>query len=403
MQEIKRLEEDTKSVYSRKSHRSRTSTKSGSSKKSCRETPITCRAKRAALQEKLRFSSVIAEQENKLEQLKIRKELEEITAQEAVYQRAMDEENELDEEQEPLLPTALHNPIDAFLNTKEEAALTSTPEAPILTSSTQQTSVANDVMVTSSPPTPLLGPHSQLASPTLTSTPEAPILTSSTQQTSVPNDVIVTSSLPTPFLGPHSHSAFPTSQSTPPQAPPVPSVQEPQRTVHPFSPVYTKTSFSIGDQNPPIIPTAFAAQPGYHPPTPKGFCGNAPAFIPSPATPHLLVPQSYFAQLTDALANISQLQRLPQATPDVFEGNDLDKTKFFLWENAFESLIDSAPVTARQKLHLLYQYLDGKAKRVVEQLQYLVQDPESAYQEARKILKERFGNPAIISTTFEKS
>ena len=38
----------------------------------------------------------------------------------------------------------------------------------------------------------------------------------------------------------------------------------------------------------------------------------------------------------------------------------------------------------------------------MEQLHYLVQDPEGAYQEARKILKERFGNPAIISTNFEK-
>jgi len=47
--------------------------------------------------------------------------------------------------------------------------------------------------------------------------------------------------------------------------------------------------------------------------------------------------------------------------------------------------------------------LDGKAKRVVEQLQYLVQDPEGAYQEARKILKERLGNPTIISTNFEKN
>jgi len=63
MQEIKRLEDDTKSVYSRKSHRSRTSTKSGSSKSSCRETLITCRARRAALQDKLKFSTVIAEQE----------------------------------------------------------------------------------------------------------------------------------------------------------------------------------------------------------------------------------------------------------------------------------------------------------------------------------------------------
>ena len=73
-----------------------------------------------------------------------------------------------------------------------------------------------------------------------------------------------------------------------------------------------------------------------------------------------------------------------------------------LWENAFDSLFDFAPVTASQKLHLLYQYLGGKAKKVVEQLQYLVENPEGAYQEARRILQERFGNPAIISTDFEK-
>ena len=111
--------------------------------------------------------------------------------------------------------------------------------------------------------------------------------------------------------------------------------------------------------------------------------------------------QSYSVQLSDALAKISQLHRLPQTTPDVFKGDNHDMTKFLLWEKAFESRIDAAPVTARQKLHLLDQHLGGKAKRVVEQLQYLVQDPEGAYQEARKILKERFGNPAIISTMFQ--
>ena len=73
-----------------------------------------------------------------------------------------------------------------------------------------------------------------------------------------------------------------------------------------------------------------------------------------------------------------------------------------MWENAFGSLIDSAPVTAEQKLHFLYQYVGGKAKKVVEQLQYLVENLEGAYREARKILKERFGNPAIIGADFEK-
>jgi len=136
VQEIKRLEEDSKSIYSRKSSRSRTSTKSGSSKSLSRETLIACQAKKAALKEKLKFSPVIAEQESKLEQLRIQKELEEIAAQEAVYKKAIDEENQLDDEQQPLLPTTLHDPIGAFLNYHEEAGLTSTPEAPILTSCT---------------------------------------------------------------------------------------------------------------------------------------------------------------------------------------------------------------------------------------------------------------------------
>ena len=99
MQEIKRLEDDVKSVYSRRSQRSRTSIKSGSSRSSYREAILACRAKRAALQEKLKFSSVIAEQENKLKQLKIQKELVGIAAQEAVYKTVLGEENELNDEQ----------------------------------------------------------------------------------------------------------------------------------------------------------------------------------------------------------------------------------------------------------------------------------------------------------------
>ena len=114
------------------------------------------------------------------------------------------------------------------------------------------------------------------------------------------------------------------------------------------------------------------------------------------------VSENYTAQITDVLTKITQFQRLPQATSSVFEGSDSDKTKFFLSANAFDSLIDSAPVTAKQKLHLLYQYLGGKAKKVVEQLQYLVENPEGAYREARRILKKHFSNPAIICAHFEK-
>lgn len=96
-----------------------------------------------------------------------------------------------------------------------------------------------------------------------------------------------------------------------------------------------------------------------------------------------------------------QLQRLPQAKPDVFTGDETD-TRFFIWETAFDALIDSAPISSQQKLYLLYQHLGGKAKKVVEQLQYMVSaSPKVAYNEARKKLKSCFGRPAIIAVDFE--
>ena len=192
--------------------------------------------------------------------------MSEISAQEAVYKRVMDEENELDEEQWPLLPTTPQNPIAAFFNSKEEAGLTSTPEAPILTSSSKQTSEANDVLLTSSPPTPIVEQHFQ--------------------------------------------TAFPTSQSTSPQALPVPSDQESQRIVHPFSPVYTKTSFSIGGQNPPIVQTARA---------PLSY--NKELLRECSSLHSVTCNTPRFSDLrTDALAKINQMQQPLHATPDVFEG-----------------------------------------------------------------------------------
>lgn len=102
-------------------------------------------------------------------------------------------------------------------------------------------------------------------------------------------------------------------------------------------------------------------------------------------------------QITEALAKVTQLQRLPQAVPDVFTGEEKDKTRFFLRETAFNALIDSAPVTPQQKLHLLFQRLGGRAKKVVKQLQFMSSDPERAYTEARKKLKKRFGHSAILN------
>ena len=129
---------------------------------------------------------------------------------------------------------------------------------------------------------------------------------------------------------------------------------------------------------------------------------------PSPYTEHLnhsgnqAHPNSdNICQIAEVLAKVTQFQRLPEAKPDIFTGEETD-TRFFTCETAFDALIDSAPVSAQQKVYLLFQRLDGKAKEVVEQLQYMVgASPKIAYNEARKKLKQRFGRSAIVATDFE--
>ena len=360
IQQVQTIEEDKRSVSSRKSHHSQSSRSSTSkqSRSSCKETLIDFRAKRAALEEALKFAAAIAEQENKLQQLRMKKELGEIAAQEAVYEEAVNSESQLYDEQPPLLPTTQHDVVSAFLEIDNVAGLTSTPGATNPTLFNQGTCPADIALATSPPAITPTESQFQVEPPAF-------------------------------FSVNHTTPAVPT--------------QEPSQIFISASPIdhtVTTCSFSGGGQVPPVFPSSCTEPSGRHPP--RGFCGNTPIVVPSPTTAYGPAPQNYSAQLTDALAKISQLQRLPQAKPDVFRGDEHDKTKFFLWENAFESLIDSAPVTSRQKLHLLYQHLDGKARKVVEQLQYLVKDPDGTYQEARKILKERFGNPAVISTSFEK-
>ncbi|XP_015772172.1 PREDICTED: uncharacterized protein LOC107350459 [Acropora digitifera] len=129
---------------------------------------------------------------------------------------------------------------------------------------------------------------------------------------------------------------------------------------------------------------------------------------PSPYIEHLNDPgnQAYpnsdkVCQIAEVLAKVTQFQRLPQAKLDIFTREET-YTRFVTYETAFDALIDSTPVSAQQKLHLLFQHLDGKAKKVVEQLQYMVgASPEIVYNEAQKKLKQRFGHGAIVATGFE--
>ena len=117
-------------------------------------------------------------------------------------------------------------------------------------------------------------------------------------------------------------------------------------------------------------PTSFNVD--YQPGTsyPRSLYRSSPLYVtpqPSQISPVYALPSpDNTQQITEALAEVTQLQRLPQAVPDVFNGEEEDTTRFFLWETAFNALIDSAPVKPQQKLHLLFQHLGGRAKKVVE-------------------------------------
>ena len=87
--------------------------------------------------------------------------------------------------------------------------------------------------------------------------------------------------------------------------------------------------------------------------------------------------------------------QLPKLTISVFNGDPL---QYPVWKSAFNALVDSRPLEADIKLNMLNQYVTGKPKQVVEH--YLLIGTEDAYQKARSVLQERYGNCNVVSTAF---
>ena len=87
--------------------------------------------------------------------------------------------------------------------------------------------------------------------------------------------------------------------------------------------------------------------------------------------------------------------QLPQIKIEAFNGK---VTEYPAWEIAFNALIDQNVESVELKLNLLSQHMTGEAKSLVSGL--LTNHTEAAYAAARSRLKERYGNPSIISQAF---
>ncbi|XP_038071590.1 uncharacterized protein LOC119740386 [Patiria miniata] len=97
-------------------------------------------------------------------------------------------------------------------------------------------------------------------------------------------------------------------------------------------------------------------------------------------------------EISDTLAH----QRQPTHEPDVYDG---DPIMFQPWRCAFETMVNHAHTPATQKLTFLAKYTKGEVRKLVDRFRHrYVSSPETAYQEAWKELKERFGNKTNITT-----
>ena len=117
------------SIRSKSSRTSRHSIKSSNSGslRSSKESFLTVKAKRAALEEKMKFTDKIEEQQRILNKLKMQQELNEFLAAEAVYEEALKEEKPPSNEEMDLeLLKQTENMIDRFLNHTSHPTLPTT-------------------------------------------------------------------------------------------------------------------------------------------------------------------------------------------------------------------------------------------------------------------------------------
>ena len=349
------------------------------------------KAKRAALEQKIIFADTIKEQEKTLAKLNLQQELSETLAEEAAYQVALNAgyENNEDESLSQVTPKGFGSIIDSFLYEQKPSASVSSHVTNSSASVTQtSSSVKQSSLLEKQPqvsssiqcPTRVTQSSSFVTqSSTSVTQPSSFVTQSSTSVTQSLGHVTQSSSLVTQSSSLLTRSSAPISVSVTqtsalgsrPLVSSVPAVTQSPVSVSSSLPPVTQHSAYLGGgytSSTPMTPhgaylstslqQGFVTSPvmyqqAYQDFTPQSLYGNPPLYVPlqlhppQPSPVYVLPSPDNTQQITEALAKVTQLHRLPQAKPDVFRGEEEDKTKFFLWESAFDALIDSVPVAPR--------------------------------------------------------
>ena len=127
---------------------------------------------------------------------------------------------------------------------------------------------------------------------------------------------------------------------------------------------------------------------GYHQPARQSY-GPQPSRFNAPA--------QYPSQqdLIQVLVDQTYLSRIPVVEPPVFAGDPL---KFADWLKSFQTLVEQRAVRDEDRLHYLKRYLSGEALEAVQG--FLLLDSATAYQDAKALLKERYGNPFLLANAY---
>jgi len=102
-------------------------------------------------------------------------------------------------------------------------------------------------------------------------------------------------------------------------------------------------------------------------------------------------------RLTELLAEQQQQSLLPSLTLTKFTGDPLEYSTF---TRSFESQVEARVSANDVRLQYLEQYLQGEPKELIKGCLHL--DRNSGYIEAKKLLKEKYGDPYKISNAYIK-
>ena len=108
--------------------------------------------------------------------------------------------------------------------------------------------------------------------------------------------------------------------------------------------------------------------------------------------------QAKQAELSSLIINQQKTSNLPVKEPPVFSGDYFEYPAFV---TAFDSIICCNVPSNRDRLYFLDKYTKGKANKVVKG--FLAMSSDSAYERARKMLDQRFGNPVHVAEAYKSN